>query len=260
VVTRRAVTVAGVGIIVAYALLAAWSGRLSPLARRPLLDGTTALPYRWVSPPPELASTNQQPESADAFLKLTSKGVKGQVVVTPDQQAIVVIADGVIAAHGKDDEVEVKVVPVDPQPLASAGGQLAFFGNAYRITATYQPSNTTVHGLASGKQLDVALTYPATATLQSASHELLFSPDASPGGDGWTPLKTNDTPSVSQAEALTPDLGDVVVAGVPSSPVVTVTPGTVGGGSNTLRLALIVGAVCALLIGIGLVLRARGQK
>jgi hypothetical protein len=50
-------------------VLGAWmSGALSPLARRPILDGAATLPYRWVSPPPDLASTNKVKTQADHSL------------------------------------------------------------------------------------------------------------------------------------------------------------------------------------------------
>lgn len=259
-VTRPRVLAAGVAVIIVYAALAAWSGHLSPLARRPLLDGNPALPYRWVNPPPELAATNQPPESGEATLKLTPKGVRAQVVFTSDEQATVVVGEGVIPAHGHDDRVEMKVVPMDPAPLEPPGDGLAFFGNAYRVTAIYEPSNTTVRKLATDTHLDVTLAYPATATLNAARHTLLYSRDAAKDGVPWTSLESSDTPGLSQAEALAPGPGDVVVAGEPGTPIVTVAPGNTGGGSGILRPALIVGAVCAFLIGIGFLLRSRSLR
>ena len=69
------------------------SAHLSPLARHPLLDGTgTPQPYRWVSPPPAQASTNQQPSSVTKTLDLTQAGGSGYVF-TPDAQATVIMGN-----------------------------------------------------------------------------------------------------------------------------------------------------------------------
>jgi hypothetical protein len=81
-----------------YAALAALSGSISPLARGPLLDGLAPVNYRWVAPPPELESTNQQPTSGTFSLQLGPDGVKSKVVFTSDNQVTVIVAEGSIAA------------------------------------------------------------------------------------------------------------------------------------------------------------------
>src|SRR5262245_2807368 len=92
---RRATAVAvGVGIIGLYVALASWSSHLSPLARGPLLDGLAPTNYRWVDPPPELASTNQEPSSGVFQLALGRDGVEGSVVFTSDNQVTVIVATG----------------------------------------------------------------------------------------------------------------------------------------------------------------------
>ena len=54
--------------------------------------------YRWVAPPPELESTNQQPTSGTFPLQLGPDGVKSKVVFTSDNQVTVIVAEGSIAA------------------------------------------------------------------------------------------------------------------------------------------------------------------
>jgi hypothetical protein len=239
-----------VAILAIYGLLAGLSGRLSPLDRRPLLDGFTPLPYRWVNPPPNLAPTNQEPSSAVKSLKLTAKGVTGDTIVTSDLQATVIIADGVIAPHGDDTTVKVSVTPVDPGTLSDPGDGVSAFGNAYRVRAVYQPSKASVKHLA-GK-MDVALLYPITVPLHAATHELLSSRD----GRTWDRLDSNDAPTVQQVEALVPTLGYVMAGGTVTSSTASTSSGG-GGASSSAGTMLLVAAAVVLLIGIGLLLRSR---
>jgi len=248
------VVAAGVAVLVAYVLLAGVSGRLSPLARRPLLDGGagTLQPYRWVSPPPDLASTNRRPSVLTFSLPLTAKGVQGGGPTSGDGQITVIVSDGSIATHGADTSVRFDVTPLDPATLRGLGHGLAPFGNVYRIEATYVPSNTPVSTL--GDPLDVIMVYPVTVSLHTAMHEVALSPD----GKVWTVRKGTEFATNQQVESPVPELGYVVVAGVPGLSPVSVSPvASSGSGSKALALGLIVVAACALLVGLGLVLRSR---
>jgi hypothetical protein len=245
---RRALAV-GIGIVIAYAVLAAWSGSLSPLARGPLLDGLGPVNYRWVAPPPELETTNQRPSAGRFTLPLTKRGVGTQVVFTSDSQVTVVIDEGAIGPARGQRSVELSVDPVDPAELAPLGGDLAVFGNAYRLGATYRPSDTRVGDLE--RPIQTILVYPATSTLHANTHELLFSPD----GETWEALETTDSPAQQQAEAMMPSLGYVVVAGVPSR--ITTSPSAPAGGTPPVAVALLVTAGIVLVIGIGLLIRSR---
>ncbi len=95
--------------------------------------------------------------------------------------------------------------------------------------------------------------YPATPNLHATEHELLTSPD----GQGWTSLRTEDAPAQQQAQAEIATSGLVVVGGVP----VQIAPSTPSdSGANRLSNVLLVIAAASLLIGIGLLLRARGTE
>jgi hypothetical protein len=249
---RRAAAAAGVGIVAVYVLLAAVSGHLSPLARRPLLDGTGPLQaYRWVSPPPDLAPTNVAPDPLTFSLPLRADGVQGGGPSSKDGQITVIVATGAIAAHDTDTSVRFDVTPVDPGTLKEPGHGLAAFGNVYRIDATYLPSGSPVRTLAGS--LDVVLVYPITVTLHTAKHEIA----SSANGKLWTVRKGNDFVAAQQVEAVVPELGYVVVAGIPGPAPVIASPVPSSSGSNVVALGLIVAAGCALLIGLGLVLRNR---
>lgn len=244
----------GLGLVALYVGLAAWSGRLSPLARGPMLDGLGPLNYRWVSPPPELASTNQPPSAGRFDLPLREGGLGSQVVFTSDNQVTVTVDEESIGPAQGQRSVELTVEPLDPAELAPPGGELAAFGNAYRLAATYRPSGDRIRRL--GAPLTVTLLYPATAGLHATQHDVLWSAD----GRAWEPLETTDSPAAQQAAAPVPALGYVLVAGVPvPSPSTEPATPVAEGGTPPLAVALLVGAGVALLIGIGLLIRSRAR-
>ncbi len=249
---RRAL-VAGLAVVAGYAVLAAWSSSLSPLARGPLLDGTAPVNYRWVSPPPELASTNQPPSTGRFDLPLREAGVGTQVLFTDDNQVTVVVEGGAIGPSPGERSVRLVVEPVDPATLAPPGDGLAAFGNAYRLTASFQPSGNRIETF--DRPIQTIVVYPATSSLHANAHDVLYSRD----GGAWSPLDTNDSPGQQQAEARLPGPGYLLVAGVP----VAASPGSgaVDGGSAPppLAVALLVAAGVALVIGLGLLIRGRAR-
>jgi hypothetical protein len=244
---RRALAV-GIVVIAIYSALAAWSGQLSPLARGPLLDGLAPVNYRWVNPPPELATTNQEPSSGVFGLEMGPKGVEGKVVFTSDNQVTVIVTTGSIAPKAEQQSVDLSVTPVDPATLSPPGDGLSVFGNAYRVEATYRPSGKAARNQDITEPFDIILVYPSTSTLHATSHEIVYSAD----GTTWERLETMDTITFQQAEASVPGVGALMVAG---SAAASPGPGT-GGGSTTLATALLVAAGCILLIGVALLIRS----
>jgi hypothetical protein len=251
----RHALIAGLVVVVGYAALAAWSGSLSPLARGPLLDGVAPVNYRWVSPPPELDSSNQEPSSGQFELPLREGAVGTQVLFTADSQVTVVIDEGSIGAPATQRSVELVLEPVDPAELAPPGGDLAVFGNAYRVNATALPSRDRIGEFE--RPIQAILVYPATSTLHANIHELLFSPD----GATWESLETTDSPGQQQATADLPGPGYVVVAGVPAQISPSPSEAGSGGASGTppLAVALLVAAGVVLVVGLGLLIRSRGR-
>jgi len=247
---RRALA-SGLAFVVVWGALAAWSGRLSPLARLPLLDGLgPAAPYRWVDPPPDLAADNQPPSAGEFTLALDPDGVRGQVVFTSDNQVTVIIADGAIGPRAGEQSVKLSVEPVDPASLPTPGGELVTFGNAYAVSASYEPSGAAVKKL--NGEVDLILLYPVTPNVHAATHTMLRSAT----GAGWTDLESTDSAAQQQVQARIAGFGTYVVAGVPApSPVAPADGG--GGGTNTTALVLLVLSGCALLVGIGFLLRSR---
>lgn len=250
--SRRTAVVTGLVSVTVYAALAALSGHLSPLARGPLLDGVgPPQPYRWVSPPPDLASGNQPPSSGVFHVALAGGGSRPEVFVTSDNQVTVVVPKDAFEHHPGQIEVTLTVDPLDPAALASPGTDLTIFGNAYRLRATYRPSGDDAP---LALPLDVILLYPVTPNLHASLHQLYTSPD----GTTWTAQEGSDSLAQQQAEGPMPALGYVTVAGDPGASPVTPTGGS--GGSTSTAIVLIVLAACIGLIGLGLIVRGRGGR
>jgi hypothetical protein len=254
VVSHRPALAAGAVVVALYVLGAAWSGNLSPLARRPLFDALGPLqPYRWVAPPPQLASTNVAPSSIHTTVKVGpggSKAVPG--IVSSDSQITVILVAGLIPPHGSDTSVRLDIVPLDPSTLRPLADGLSAFGNVYRISGTYLPSKASVTAVK--HHLDVVLVYPVTASLFARRHEMQYAPV----GGAWRARRSTELVSNQQVEALVPGMGDVVVGGKAGPVPVTTSPTTGGGGTtNTVAIGLMVAAGAALLVGLGLLLRNR---
>ena len=144
---RRALAL-GVALAVVYLAGAALSGRASPLARRPLLDGLAPpTPYRGVHPPAELAAGNKPPAGGRFLLELTAQGSQLSAFSTSDGQVNLILSQGAVPFRAGQIEVVVTVEPLDPARLAAPAGMLVA-GNAYRLQAAYRSSGRKVSALA----------------------------------------------------------------------------------------------------------------
>ena len=182
---------AGLAIAVVYAVTALWSGHLSPLARRPLLDGLAPpTAYRWVQPPPELAATNQKPTPGTFTVELGNDGSKTAVVTTDDAQVTVILPAGSFANAEGQRSVEVTVEPL-AGAIAHPDEPLHVVGNVYLLDATYQPSGDEAE---LANLATVVLVYPLLAN-DHGSHSIIWSKT----GDRWKALETDDLPSIQQA-------------------------------------------------------------
>ncbi len=240
-------------MIAAYLGFAAWSAHISPLARGPLLDGVGPVNYRWVAPPPELASSNEAPSSGAMLVELDPKtGSLPVFVRTDDNQAVFLINQGSIGPATRQQQAAVTIEPLDPAGFPELGGEQVAFSNVYRVHATYEPSGQPVRELAS--PILVTLVYGHIPGVHTRSHDLL----QLRGGTGgrWRAMDTEDLIANQQAQGESDALGTFVVAGVP----VPFTPvgSQEGGDTNPALIAVLVLAGCVLLIGVGLLLRSRG--
>jgi hypothetical protein len=186
--TAAAVTVAGTGLVIP----------------RPLYDGLApAAPYRFVSPPPDLAEDNEEPQSGEGVVDLIGKGSEATSISTGDGQLQVVLQKGAFRAHEKEKTVEVRLEPLaPPEPLEVAGG-LRIEGNAYSITAEYGRSG---EGAEVRQDVTIVLRYPQHATA-------LVRRD----GSRWLRLDGQRSESSLQLFAASDRLGVFAAAGVPPS-------------------------------------------
>ena len=223
----------GVAVMLVYLASAVVSGHLSPLARRPLLDGLAPpTAYRWVEPPPELEATNKAPSSLSIDVRLKDKGSETAVPTTDDAQVTLILPQGAFDAAQGQRSVEVTIDPVAPSTVSAPGAPLHIIGNVYELGATYAPSGKTAKLRALST---VVLVYPLLANDHGA-HTVIWSGD----GSTWEPVKTDDLPSIQQAGGDLDALGLVAVAGQPASPT---SGGSAGGGSSVVTIAIVAGLV-----------------
>jgi hypothetical protein len=229
---------AGLAVVLVYAATAILSGHLSPLSRRPLLDGLAPpTAYRWVEPPPELAATNQKPTPGTFTVNLGNDGSKTAVFTTDDAQVTVILPEGSFAEAEGQRTVEVTV-----EPLAGATAHpddpLHVVGNVYLVEATYQPSGEAAK---LANPANVVIVYPLLAN-DHGSHAIIWSRS----GERWKALETDDLPSIQQAGADIDDLGYLSVAGQPASSIAG--SGTSGGGSSVATIAIVAGLIVLALV------------
>ena len=202
---------------------------------RPYLDGyTPPPPYRWVSPPPNLAKSNQPPTSGTTTIGLTDGSSDAAGAFTDDGQITVSFNPGTFTDSTGQTGVLVQITPLVPQPASPAG--VIADGNVYSMKATFVPNGKPATELHTPVLLDMR--YP--------SHK----PDAIYRVDGknWTPLDNSTVQELLLTiDARSTQLGTFAAAHQASS-------GTSqGGGANPLMflalgLAVIIGV--ALLAGL----------
>jgi len=227
--SRRALAFGAAAVVVYLAAAAFTAGRL-PV--RPLFDGLAPpAPYQWVSPPPDARANNSPPQSASQKLALKRAGTDEVSVATADGQATLILPQGAfLPVVARDRDVKVDITPMNPAKYGSAPSRLAYGGNAYAISATYEPSN---------KPADLALDATILMSYGPTSNKILRRDHSS-----WTTVPTTDVPASLQVFAKTRLLGVFVPAG-PSV-------------SNSLRWwTLGIASGIAALLGLGFGIRER---
>jgi hypothetical protein len=136
---------AGVAIAALYVVVAQLSFRGGLVPSRPLYDGTGPPPqYNWVNPPPDLAANNRKPSSGTGTTPIGPKHTPAYNVNTEDGQASVIFPpDGIVPMAGQTS-VKIVITPLDPATVATSPPGLDYDGNAYSVTATYQPSGNPI--------------------------------------------------------------------------------------------------------------------
>jgi hypothetical protein len=179
---------AGLVTVGAYLAGAFVTGRIDPLARRPILDGfAPPPPYQWVSPPPDRAQDNQPPAGGSFQVKFGVDGAsRADVLSTADLQVTLIPSKGTFPSVPGQTATLVTIQPLAPKGLGPPPSGLRISGNVYRLQATYQPGGQAVQTLAQPAQL--TLVYPPSPDGLIHAHTVIQSKD----GRSWTTLPTND--------------------------------------------------------------------
>jgi hypothetical protein len=238
--SRRAVAL-GLAVAGVYLLAVVVGGRLSPFARRPILDGfAPPPPYRWVSPPPDLASTNKPPSAGRFTLPLDpDTGSKAGVFSTADGQVSLALGDGAISPRSGEDSVALTITPMAPAAGVVVPRKLQIAGNVYRIDAQYQPGGTPVLQLRSQARLVMA--YPLPLDVAVYHHTLLHSKD----GTSWSTLRSTDSIVGQLVHADVTELG-LFAAG--QAVLGTTGPSSSSGGGTVFIVVMVAGAAVLAVI------------
>jgi hypothetical protein len=166
--TVRRTFALGAVLAAAYVAVVGATIALTDRPVRPLFDGLVAPPpYRWVKPPPN-AGFNTKPERDDLSVPLTATGSELTGPSAINGQVVLNLPEGAIPARGRDAEVRVTVIPLDPRKLGALPTGLTPDGNAYEVRLRYRPSGDAVRDLATPGNIILATPEPASVLLFSA--------------------------------------------------------------------------------------------
>jgi hypothetical protein len=146
-------------------------------AAPPVYDGIIVPPepYRWESPPPNLAAGNKPPLAGDATLPVQNGQVAGGGVSTGDNQVVIYFGPGAFKAPAGATGVKCNIVPEPNPPAPPAGVEIR--GNVYRIACV---------GDQGGGQVTVASAYHLTMRFPPGAFKEIQYND----GSGWRALPT----------------------------------------------------------------------
>ena len=110
----------------------------------PVYDGIIVPPepYRWESPPPNLASGNKPPLPGDATLPVQNGQVAGGGSQTGDNQVVMYFGPGAFKAPAGATGVKCTITP-DPNPPAPPSG-VEIRGNVYQVGCVAEPGEGPV--------------------------------------------------------------------------------------------------------------------
>jgi hypothetical protein len=193
---------------------------------RPLYEGIgPAPPYRWVKPPAPFKATNVAPIAGTQTIPLTKTGSPQTGAATIDGQLVLALPAGAFPANDDRPAVTLTITPLDPTTLGALPAGLYPDGNAYHLSAQYQPNPTAITSAAHPIDAVVETPAPATTVLQS------------PDGKAWQPVATHHIPGRAAVATTFTQVGYLLAAA--SVPVV-IKPSS--GGSKIL-LVVILGLV-----------------
>ena len=165
----------------------------------PIYDGIIVppAPYRYESPPPNLANGNQPPLSGQSTLPAPGSKVAGGGVTTDDQQVITFWGPGTFRVAAGATAAQCTIVPLANPPSPPSGVEIR--GNVYRISCVGQPGNSPV---TVNNSFDLTLRTPPGAANDIRYYD----------GQSWRNLTTLFAPGGDPyASVHAPGLGDYAV-------------------------------------------------
>jgi len=147
------------------------------IAAPPVYDGIIVPPepYRWESPPPNLAAGNKPPLPGDATQPVQNGQVAGGGIQTGDNQVVMYFGPGAFRAPAGATSVKCSIEP-DPNPPAPPAG-VEIRGNVYRVACVGEPG---------GGQVTVVSAYHLTMRFPPGAFKEIQYND----GSGWRALPT----------------------------------------------------------------------
>ena len=151
------------------------------IAAPPIYDGIIPPPepYRWESPPPNLAAGNKPPQPGETTLPVQNGQVAGGGVQTDDNQVVIYFGPGAFKAPAGATGVKCTITP-EPNPPAPPAG-IDIRGNVYRIACVGDPG---------GGPVTVVSAYHLTMRFPPGAFKEIQYDD----GTGWRPLRTLTAP------------------------------------------------------------------
>lgn len=199
-------------------------------------------PYRWVHPPPAFKATNVSPLPVSESFDLTSSGSPEEPAGSGDGQLSVVVPAGAIPASTGRTSVLISVTPIDPAKLGPLPPGLYSDGNAYRLTADYEPGRVPIP--ATAHPMDAVLLTPLTSVA------LLTSPD----GRSWTRIPDQHIPNQAAVATTFTTFGYLLAAA-------NVPVGSTSSSSNAgIVLVVGLGIAAVLLVTAALILRSDRRR
>jgi len=144
----------------------------------PVFDGIPAPPppFRYVSPPPDLASSNQAPLSGEVAVTVVDLRLSGAGVQTADGQAAAIFRPGSLQPSAAASQIRLRLEPVTDPPEPPKGYSIV--GNVYRVLVIEEPTQA---------QLGLTKPYQLTMEIPPGPFDVLQLYD----GTNWQVLQTN---------------------------------------------------------------------
>jgi len=210
---------------------------------RPLYEGIgPSAPYRWVHPPPAFKATNTPPVAVTESFDLTPSGSQEEPGGSGDGQLALTLPAGAMPASAGHSTVLLAVTPMDPAKLGPVPAGLFPDGNAYLVTAFYEPGHVAIP--AAAQPIDAVVRTPVSSVA------LLTSTD----GKTWTRIPDQHIPTQAAVSTSFTTFGYLLAV----ANVVVVAPGSSSGTSLVLPVGL--GIAALLLLGAAVIWRSDRRR